>query len=154
MTQITIHPRAGIVARISAWVRRRQRDLSDRVHAAADERARRYGWEITESTGRLGFSARTYRDPRFDGRRRQLSPGAARLTGRDHCEASLEVNRPVCGPDAAPYVSPEKDAVLAEWPGAPRAETRPAEDQIIGWHETNECRNEADNYQPGGEAGK
>jgi hypothetical protein len=154
MTQITIHPRTGIMARISAWARRRQRDLSDRVHAAADERARRYGWEITESTGRFGFGARTYRDPRFDGRRRQLPHGAARVTGRDHCEASLKVNCPACGPDTAPYVSPGKEAVLAEWPGAPRAETGPAGDQIIGWNQASECRNEADNYQPGRKAGK
>jgi hypothetical protein len=146
MTQTTIHPRAGAVARASAWVRRRQGDLSDRVHAAADERARRYGWEVTRSTGRLGFGARTYRDPRFDGRRRQLSHGAARLTGSDHSEASREGNRPAHGPDAALYISPAKDA--------PRAKTGPAEDQVIGWSEASECSSEAAHYEPGGEAGE
>src|SRR5215813_7111566 len=44
------------------------------MHAAGDERARRHGWEVIESTGRFGFGARTYRHPRFDDRRRQHSP--------------------------------------------------------------------------------
>jgi hypothetical protein len=153
MTQITIYPRAGVVARASAWVRRRQGELSDQVHAAADERARRYGWEVTGSTGRFGFGARTYRDPRFDGRHRQLSHGAARLTGSDHSEASLEGNRPARGPDAAPYISPAKDAPV-EWPDDPRAKPGSAENQVIGWSEASECSNEADHYQPGRKAGE
>jgi hypothetical protein len=65
MTEITSRTRASLVAQISLWVRRCQRDLSDRVHAAGDERARHYGWEVMESTGRFGCGARTYRDPRF-----------------------------------------------------------------------------------------
>jgi len=154
MTQITIHPRAGVAARASAWVRRRQGDLSDRVHAAADERARRYGWEVTASTGRFGFGARTYRDPRFDGRRRQVSHGAARLTGRDHPEASVDGNRPAHGPDVAPYISPGKEAVLAERPGAPRVETVPTEEQIIGWNEASDYWNKAVDHEPDGEAGE
>lgn len=153
MTQITIHPRAGAVARASAWVRSHQGDLSDQVHAAADERARRYGWEITASTGRFGFGARTYRDPRFDGRRRQLSHGAARLTGSDHSQASLEGNRPAHGTDAAPHISPAKDAP-AEWPDEPRAKTGPAEDQMIGWSEASERSNGAAHYEPGRKAGE
>ncbi len=64
------------------------------------------------------------------------------------------MNRPACGPDAAPHVSPEKEAILAEWLGDFRAETGPAGDQIFGWHEARECRNEADDYRPGGEAGE
>jgi hypothetical protein len=150
MTQITIH-RAGAVARASTWVRRRQGDLSDRVHAAADERARRYGWEATGSTGRFGFGARTYRDRRFGGRRRQLSHGAVRLAGRDHSEASLEGNRPAHGPDAAPYISPARDAPV-DWPDDPRAGS--AEDQMIGWSQTSECPNEAADYEPGRKAGE
>jgi hypothetical protein len=55
------------------WIGRRQRELSDRVHAAGDEYARQHGWEITKSTGRFGFGARSYRDPRFDDRRWQLA---------------------------------------------------------------------------------
>ena len=153
MTQITIHPRAGAVARASTWVRRRQGDLSDRVHAAADERARRYGWEVTGSTGRFGFGARTYRDPRFDGRRQQLSHGAARLTGRDHFEASPAGNRPAHGPDAAPYPSPARDAPV-EWPDDPRAKTGPAEDQMTGWSQTSECPDEAAHHEPGRKAGE
>jgi hypothetical protein len=65
--------RTGIAKRISAWVRHRQRELSDRVHAAGDAAARQHGWAIIKSTGRLGFGARSYRDPRFNNRRPQLS---------------------------------------------------------------------------------
>lgn len=54
--------------RLLAGLRRRQRQLSDRVHAAGDARAARHGWTITKTTGALGFGARNYRDPRFDGR--------------------------------------------------------------------------------------
>jgi hypothetical protein len=67
---------ASIVTRISTWVGRRQRELSDRVHAAGDAAARQHGWTVTSTTGRFGFGARTYRDPRSAGRRRQLFPGA------------------------------------------------------------------------------
>ena len=37
MTQTTIRTRVSILARISAWVRRHQDELSVRIHAAADE---------------------------------------------------------------------------------------------------------------------
>ncbi len=73
MTETAIRIRAGIAARISVWVSRRQRELSARVHTAADERARQHGWTVTECTGRLGFGARSYRDPRFNNRRQQQS---------------------------------------------------------------------------------
>jgi hypothetical protein len=57
------HPRiAGLVGGIG-------RKLSDRIHAASDDRARTRGWTVTETTGRLGLSGRSYRDPRFDARR-------------------------------------------------------------------------------------
>jgi hypothetical protein len=147
MTKITIQPRAGIGACISAWGRRRQRDLSDRVHAAGDERARRYGWEVTESNGRLGFDARTYRDPRFDVRRGRLSHGASQVTGGDHSDASLRVNRPACGPDTAANISPEMEAVLAERPATPGLRPGRARDQITGW-------NQANDHGPYREAGK
>jgi hypothetical protein len=39
--------------------------LSDRVFVGGDAFARENGWEITKTTGRVGFGARTYRDPRF-----------------------------------------------------------------------------------------
>jgi hypothetical protein len=45
-----------------------QRRLSDRIFAGADDLAREHGWMITKTTGRFGFGARTYRDPRFDQR--------------------------------------------------------------------------------------
>jgi hypothetical protein len=79
MTTTTIHARTGIAARISAWVRRCQHELSARTHAAGDDRARQYGWTVTETTGRFGFHARSYRDPRFDNRRRQPVPEAGPL---------------------------------------------------------------------------
>jgi hypothetical protein len=76
LTETTVGARGGVVARISAWVRRRQSELCARVHAAGDERARRHGWTVTETTGRFGVGTRVYRDPRFDDRRRQLSARA------------------------------------------------------------------------------
>jgi hypothetical protein len=76
MTETTIRTRAGIAARISVWARRRQHELSVRIYAAADDRARRYGWTVTETTGRFGFEGRSYRDPRFDARRQRLASGA------------------------------------------------------------------------------
>jgi hypothetical protein len=90
MTGITTCTQAGIIARLALWVRSRQRELSTRVHAAGDERARQYGWEVVESTGRFGFGARTYRDPRFEDRRRQPLHGAAQTAARDHFDASGE----------------------------------------------------------------
>jgi hypothetical protein len=77
MTDTTIRTLNGITARISAWVGHRQRELSARIHRAGDDRARRHGWTVTETTGRFGFKARSYRDHRFDNRHRQLSPGAS-----------------------------------------------------------------------------
>jgi hypothetical protein len=74
MSESTIcHLQNGVDARLSARVRDWQRDLSNLVHAPGDERAQRQGWEVIESTERFGFGTRTYRDPRFDARRRQLS---------------------------------------------------------------------------------
>jgi hypothetical protein len=90
MTEIATRSRAGLTARITRWVRSYQRELSARAHAAADERARRYGWEVMESTGRFGFGTRTYRDPRFDDRRRRRSRGAAQPAARDRSEADCE----------------------------------------------------------------
>jgi hypothetical protein len=60
--------------RISTWIGRRQQDLSDRAHSAADDQARQHGWEITTSTGRFGFGARSYHDPRFRRPAPALSP--------------------------------------------------------------------------------
>jgi hypothetical protein len=69
----TASRRPGIAIRFSVWVGHRQRELSDRIHAAGDAAARQDGWAITKSTGRLGFGMRSYRDPRFNNRRQQPS---------------------------------------------------------------------------------
>lgn len=82
---------AGILALASAWIGRRQRELSSQIHAAGDERARALGWEVTESTGRFGFGTRIYRDPRFDDRCRRLTGGIERSRTRD--EAATDVGR-------------------------------------------------------------
>jgi hypothetical protein len=76
MTETAFRTRAGIAARISAWARHRRHELSVRIYAAADDRARRYGWTVTETTGRFGFERRSYRDPRFDARRQRLASEA------------------------------------------------------------------------------
>ncbi len=89
-TKTTGPGRAGIPARMSAWVGRRQRELSNWVHEAGDEHARQYGWEVAKSTRRFGFGARSYRDPRFDDRPRQLSAGAAQVDQHDHSKASAK----------------------------------------------------------------
>jgi hypothetical protein len=61
---------------IAGRVRATARKLSDRVHAATDDRARALGWEVTQTPGRFGLSGRSYRDPRFAARRqnRQDAP--------------------------------------------------------------------------------
>jgi hypothetical protein len=74
VTGATPRRRYRLRARISAWISRGQQDLSDRVHAAADDRARQHGWQITNSTGRFGFGARRYHDPRFRRPAPALSP--------------------------------------------------------------------------------
>ncbi len=66
MTETTARRRAdGMPGRLTVRVARLQRQLSDRAHADGDAFARQHGWTITRTTGRLGFGARTYRDPRF-----------------------------------------------------------------------------------------
>jgi hypothetical protein len=59
--------------RLADRIRSGQRQISDRVHSAADARARARGWTVTESTGRFGMGARTYRDPGFSTRPRSTS---------------------------------------------------------------------------------
>jgi hypothetical protein len=72
MAKTAARRRVGVLTRIPTWIGRRQRELSDQVHAAGDDCARQHGWEVTKSTGRFGFGARSYRDPRFDDQRWQL----------------------------------------------------------------------------------
>jgi hypothetical protein len=84
MIETAIRTRAGIATRVSAWVRRRQHELSTRIFAATDDRARQYSWTITVTTGRFGFGGHSYRDPRFDERRRRLASGPElRRTGSE-----------------------------------------------------------------------
>lgn len=59
--------------RLADRIRGAQRHISDRAHQAGDARARARGWTITQSTGRFGMGARTYRDPRFSTRPRATS---------------------------------------------------------------------------------
>ncbi len=64
-------------------ITRLQQRLSDRVHAKGDAFAQQAGWTTTRTTGRLGFSARVYRDPRF----------AQRHTGAHHTAQPAGVPR-------------------------------------------------------------
>ena len=54
-----------LAADLAGWIGRFRRLLSDRVFAKGDAFAREHGWEITKTTGRSGFGARSYHDPRF-----------------------------------------------------------------------------------------
>jgi hypothetical protein len=57
-------------------ITRLQHRLSDRVHARGDAFAEQAGWITTRTTGRFGFGARVYRDPRFGQRHAEASRGA------------------------------------------------------------------------------
>ena len=61
-------------------ITRLQHRLSDRVHARGDALAGQAGWTTTEMTGRFGFGARVYRDPRF-GQRQPEASRSAQPTG-------------------------------------------------------------------------
>ncbi len=63
-----------------SWITRFQQRLSDRLWAEDDAFARQAGWTITKTTGRFGFGARVYRDPRFDQRQAEATR-AAQSTG-------------------------------------------------------------------------
>ncbi|MGN6174690.1 MAG: hypothetical protein ACTHPS_17355 [Streptosporangiaceae bacterium] len=65
----------------AGWVARLLRQLSDRVFAGGDAFARENGWEITKTTGRFGFGARSYRDPRF-GPRTAAASRSTEYTGK------------------------------------------------------------------------
>jgi hypothetical protein len=68
--------------RIAGFVRTAARKLRDRVHGAADDRARALGWEVTQIPGRFGLSGRSYRDPRFATRRQDRQDAHAGRTAR------------------------------------------------------------------------
>jgi hypothetical protein len=55
--------KGGNIARVTRRLALLLRAAGDRLFQAEDERARRYGWQITARRSGL---ARTYRDPRFD----------------------------------------------------------------------------------------
>jgi hypothetical protein len=78
MTSHTAIMGRGMTARIRAVGGR----LSGRIHAAADDRARAGGWEVTQTPGRFGLSGRSYRDPRFAARRQALQDTPARTDQR------------------------------------------------------------------------
>jgi hypothetical protein len=69
--------------RLADLARAAGRGLSDRMHTAADGRARARGWEITETPGLLGLRGRRYRDPRFDARRSHHDAAARGGGSRD-----------------------------------------------------------------------
>jgi hypothetical protein len=63
-----------------SWITRIQQQLSDSVHTRGDAFAEQAGWTTTRTTGRFGFGARVYRDPRFDQRAeaaREAQPAGA-----------------------------------------------------------------------------
>jgi len=62
-------------------ITRLQQRLSDRVHARGDAFAQQAGWATTKTSGRFGFGARVYRDPRF-GQQRSDAGSAGRRAPR------------------------------------------------------------------------
>ena len=68
-TDMTDHPLTDTgpnpARRLAGRLRRRQQDISDRVHADGDASALAHGWTVIATTGRLGMGGRTYRDRRF-----------------------------------------------------------------------------------------
>jgi hypothetical protein len=70
--------RQGMTARIRALGDL----LSGRIHAAADDHARAWGWQVTQTPSRLGLSGRSYRDPRFAARRQAHQDTPARTDER------------------------------------------------------------------------
>jgi hypothetical protein len=78
MIRHTATGQQGMTARIRAVGER----LSDRIHTAADDRARALGWQATPTPGRLGLRGRSYRDPRFAARRQALQDTPARSDER------------------------------------------------------------------------
>jgi hypothetical protein len=58
----------GIAARLRFAIAAARDNLSTRLHAGGDAYCSDLGLTVTRETGRLGFGARVYRDPRFDSR--------------------------------------------------------------------------------------
>jgi hypothetical protein len=83
MTETATRRHAGSVPRrLAEWIARLQQQLSDRLFADADAFAREHGWQITKTTGRSGFGARSYRDPRFGQRAAAARQGPEYNGGR------------------------------------------------------------------------
>jgi hypothetical protein len=82
MTQTVTQWRVDGVPRPAAWIARLQRQLTDRIFADGDAFGREHGWEITKTTGRFGFGARSYRDPRFGQRANTGRQGPECTVGR------------------------------------------------------------------------
>ncbi|MGH3158342.1 MAG: hypothetical protein ACRDNF_17460 [Streptosporangiaceae bacterium] len=82
MTEYTAAVTVSLARRVADWIGTQQQAVSDRAHASGDARAVARGWTVTTSTGRLGFGARTYRDPRFDSRAHPQAPTPRPLSPR------------------------------------------------------------------------
>jgi len=76
----TASPTATVRHSMTARIRATGGRLSTLIHAAADDRARARGWQVTQTPSRLG---RSYRDPRFAARRQARQDTPAR-TGQRH----------------------------------------------------------------------
>jgi hypothetical protein len=74
MTEYTQPATVSAGRRVADWIGAQQQAISDHAHARSDASAIAQGWTVTASTGRFGFGARTYRDPRFDRLARSHAP--------------------------------------------------------------------------------
>jgi hypothetical protein len=83
MTQTATRRQAGSVPRrLARWIARLQQQLSDSGFTDGDAFASEHGWQITKTTARFGFGARSYRDPRFGQRAAAARLGPESTGGR------------------------------------------------------------------------
>jgi hypothetical protein len=83
MTQTATHWYAdGGPRRLAGWIAELQRQVSSCVFADGDAFAYEHGWQITKTTGRFGFGAHSYRDPRFSQRAAVARQGPEGTGGR------------------------------------------------------------------------
>jgi hypothetical protein len=118
------HRGSWLLSRLAAWAARPLERLSDRIHAGGEAIARSNGWEITRSTGRFGFGARIYHDPRFasraagTGHSARVGMGSAASTTAPDAAAAITTERQPAADreEGNTCPSPPEPAPMSAWP--------------------------------------